>query len=374
MSLWSKIFDLFQRDAKKLIYVAIPESHTDVAYDETPIQAGKHYFRLWLSEMHLKRDRDWFKSWYPVTHTLVRFQFGEQQVEIPNVAGPLKLNGVNANNLENVIKLNYPMTTLMPFRGGTVEIMAGLLAMKGKDFLQAFLGVVESFADLLVVPQLSAALKVAVPVAEGVEKLVGAVDGELHLGLHQTFQSQGGGGNVLKPGYLAVIRAEENEVDKDKLWIVEDRIRYGDSLVNSQPFKKFTHIVFRIEKQTERDDWDALTNISEPRAEMVKALAKGDRESAKSYKVSAQTAALLSPDLTNDHKKMVINILQKEFDDFPSFELFKSIDLPQTPQLSLAWAVKSSGFNSADIDNLPNIDQLWNETGSNFSEEVNNED
>lgn len=64
-----------------------------------------------------------------------------------NVAGPLKLNGVDANNLENVIKLNYPMTTLLPFRGGVVEILAGLFAMKGKDFLQSFLGVMEEFSS-----------------------------------------------------------------------------------------------------------------------------------------------------------------------------------------------------------------------------------
>jgi hypothetical protein len=359
MSLWGQIADLVRRDAKKLMYVPIPSSHTDVKSDETVIQAGKHYFRLWLSEMHLKRDRDWFKSWYPVTHTLVRFQFGEQQVEIPNVAGPLKLNGVNAGNLENVVKLNYAMTTLMPFRGGTVEIMAGLLAMKGKDYLQAFLGVMESFAELLVVPQLSAALKVAGPVANGVEKLIGATDGELHLGLHQTLQSQPGGSNLLRPGYIAVIRAEENEVDATKLWIVEDRLRFGNDLAGSQPFKQFPHIVFRIEKQTERDDWDALTSIAEPRAEMVKALAKGDKDSAKGYKVTAQTAVLLSPDLTVDHKKLVFHQLQKEFDDFPVFEPLDA-ENELTPQLSLSWAMKNPVVEGdLELLQLPTVGELF---------------
>lgn len=345
MSLWGKIDELFKRDAKKLTYHRIPPSHTDVGGDDELILPDKHYFRLWLAEMHLKRDRDWFKTWYPVTHTLVRLQFGSQQVEIANVAGPLKLNGVNVNNLENVVKLNYPMTTLIPFRGGVVEIMAGLLAMKGKDFLQAFLGVMENFSDLLVVPQLSAALKIAAPITSGVEKLVGATDGELHLGLHQALQSQPGGSNLLLPGYLAVIRAEETQVDKSKLWIADDRLRMGDNLAGSQSFKQFPHMVFRIERQTERDDWDALTSIAEPRAEMIKALTRRDRKTAEEFKVAAQTAARLSQDLTTEHRKQVAKLLQKEFDEFQDDNLTEE---ELTPQLSLSWAMKTTTLEEVE--------------------------
>jgi hypothetical protein len=197
MSLWDTVRAWVQRDAKKLAFMPIPDDHVDAQQPVGAIEARRHYFRLWLAEMHLKRDFEWFKTWYPVAHTLVRFQFGEQQVEVANVAGPLKLHGVDANNLEDVVKLNYPMTTLMPFRGGVVEIMAGLFAMKGSDFLQSFLGVMEEFSGLLVVPQLSAALKVAQPVVSGLEKLLGTTDGQLHVGLHQAFAAQAGGGNLL---------------------------------------------------------------------------------------------------------------------------------------------------------------------------------
>ena len=39
---------------------------------------------------------------------------------------------------------------------------------------------------------------------------------------------QGGGGNDMKPGYVAVILATENDVHKDQFWVRGDRLYYGE--------------------------------------------------------------------------------------------------------------------------------------------------
>jgi len=50
------------------------------------------------------------------------------------------------------------------------------------------------------VPQLSAALAVAEPVATGVTEPLGSTNGQMHLNLHQTYTTKSGGAAELRPG------------------------------------------------------------------------------------------------------------------------------------------------------------------------------
>src|SRR5207245_9158975 len=120
---------------------------------------------LWLSEMFLKRDVEWFRTRHPAVHAVVRFDFGDKKIELPTVAGLFDLPGIDTKNLGDVIQLNYQLTGLLPFNGGSVEILAGLLAMTGADYLEQSIKTLGQFSSLLAVPQLSAVLNVAGPIA-----------------------------------------------------------------------------------------------------------------------------------------------------------------------------------------------------------------
>lgn len=133
-----------------------------------------------------------------------------------------------------MVNVNHQLTSLLPFNGGTVELAAGLLAMQGSDALGRFIKVLGDFSSLLVVPQLSAALAVATPLANGITELVGATNAELVLGLHDTWTAQTGGANLLREKYFAVILAQDHEIDEKMLWVENDRLKYGDSLQTSK--------------------------------------------------------------------------------------------------------------------------------------------
>lgn len=317
MGLWDTVTGWVKKDAKKYIYLHIPADHVkDAKSDGAPLEAGKHYFRLWLTEMYLKKERDWFKSWHPVVHSLVRFQFGSQSIEIPHVAGPMHLKGVDDSNLERSVSLNYHLTTLLPYNGGIVEVAAGLLAMEGKNYLKSAIKVMGDLSGMLVVPQLSAALAIAGPIANGVQDLLTGGDGQMDLGLHQSFAGAGGGGaNDLRPGYIAVILAEEKTYDKNKFWVEGDRLRYGSSQDSSQPLTGVTHMLFRIESRTERDDWMGLTTIIQARDEALKAITEGNEEQADIAVKRAIYLVRTSPDLTRADRKRVADALKSEFDE-----------------------------------------------------------
>jgi hypothetical protein len=322
MGLWDTVTGWVKRDAKKYIYAPIPADHVkDAQAGGPPLEAGKHYFRLWLTEMYLKKERAWFKSWYPVVHSMVRFQFGSQAVEIPHIAGPMHLDGVTDASLERVLQLNHRLTTLMPYNGGVVELAAGLLAMEGKNYLNSAIKVMGDLSGLLVVPQLSAALAIAQPIANGVQDLLGGGNGEMDLGLHQSFTGAGGGGaNELRPGYLAVLLAQEGEFDMNRLWVEQDRLRFGSSQDSSQPLTGVTHMLFRVEARTERDDVEGLSTITQARDEAFKAIGEGNAEQIDAAIKRTIFLVRTSSDLTKADRKRVADALKAEFDEAKSFE------------------------------------------------------
>jgi hypothetical protein len=302
-----------QDSAKYLYHRFEPDRVRGGESDVEPVRANVDYFRVWLAEMYLSKSKAWFQDWYPAVHSSVRFQFGTETVEIPNIAGELRLKDVKAANLARVVSLNYPMTTLMPFNGGTVELSAGLLAVQGQNQVGRFIDVLGEFAGLLAVPQLSAALKVAVPVASGIQELLRAANGGLHVGLHQGFTGTSGP-TQLRAGYQVVVLAERDEVGPEDLWVEGGRLHGGDAAGPSAPFSGKDYMLFWIERVTERDDWESFANVKEPFNEALDALAEDEPERAQSLLRTALVIARKSPDFTRADRTRIARTLKEEFD------------------------------------------------------------
>lgn len=332
------LLDWFQSrwksESKRYKYSRIKSANVVSDKGETlpdePFAAGDHYFRLWLVEMFLKNDIEWFTAWHPAVHAAINFRFGDREELITRVAGASLLPDLNTENLDRVVGLNYAMTPLMPFNGGVIELSAGLLAIAGKNDVKSFLKVLGDFSNLLMVPQLSTALALATPLASGVSELVGATENRMMLGLHQTWTAGSGGAASLRAGYFAVISADDAEVDNDKLWINDGRLKYGESLASAKPFRGYNYMLFRLERRDDRDDWDSLTAIREPYNKAIEMLRVGNTDQADAYIRSAKAAAFLSNELTRnvDQRRVVVQ-LQQRYDDAReqlSIKAFKATD------------------------------------------------
>jgi hypothetical protein len=74
MSLWETIVGRVHHPAAKYVYAPVASEHVSGRKKGgEPAVAGRDYFRLWVSEMYLARDRDWYKTWHPAVHSLVRY-------------------------------------------------------------------------------------------------------------------------------------------------------------------------------------------------------------------------------------------------------------------------------------------------------------
>ena len=316
MKLWQNLAESFRSQAKKYKTPFLPEHRVDVSYDATPIKVGEAYCRIWLVEMRLAQDVEWFKQRYPVVHAAVRFHHGSEVVTIPYLAAPGKLNDLGKDNLDRVIQCNYPLTPLFPFNQGLVELQAGLFSMAASDFIGTFIKTMGRFSELLPVPELSSVIKLAEPVYRGIEELLDIGEKRLELGYQQTFSdADGGGSNVLRAGYFAVIFAEEHEFNDDTLCVVNDSLKVGSPgttkmfVRDGKPLEGYSYMLFRLEKRTAQD-WESLTSIKELVDQAQDAVYAGKYEAVKTLLLPAiKTAIYRSSDVAKvDRKAMVLKI------------------------------------------------------------------
>src|SRR5688572_13840480 len=131
------LLDLFQKiaedEAKHYTYLHIPIS--GAALD--PLVVYGSYFRITLCQMFLQESRKWFVDLVPAAHTAVRLNYADfATVELVHVT-PVP----DQKDLSKGISLNYTVTGLIPWNGGTVEIFAGLISLHGPDKLKAAIDV-----------------------------------------------------------------------------------------------------------------------------------------------------------------------------------------------------------------------------------------
>jgi hypothetical protein len=287
--------------------------------DSAELKAGEHYFRLLLVEMFLANDRKWLTDWFPVVHTALSFKFGDQQELLTHVAGEAFLKQLGQQKPGRIIGLNYPLTPLLPFNGGTVELTSALVGVAGGNDVLAGLQILGSFSQLLLVPQLSAALAVATPLADGVAKFIGATKNQMLLALHQLWGSASGGANILRAGYFVAIAADTKMIDPQKLFVVDDGLRYGNKIETSTPLTGYDYMLLRLERRDERDDWDSLTSIQKPYERAIEMLEAGNIEQAEAFIRSAKAAAFTSKELTAKvDRRRVIDQMDRAYEDAKS--------------------------------------------------------
>lgn len=316
MYLFTKFSENINREAPKYKNFFLPKHRVDVDYDDTPISAGEAYCRIWLVEMRLAKDVEWFKQRYPLVHAAVRFNHGGKSTTIPYLATPGKLQELTKDNLDKVIQCNYPLTGLFPFNDGLMELQAGLFSVVASDSIGKFIKTIGRFSELLPIPELSSVLKLAEPVYKGIEDLFDIGERRLELGYQETFsEANGGGSNSLRAGYFTVILAEENKINSDNLCVVNDSLYHGSPGItkvfirDSKPIEGYSYMLFRIEKRNAQD-WESLTSIKELVNKAQNAVIDGKDEIVKTVLLPDIKAAIYSSaDVAKaDRPKMVLKI------------------------------------------------------------------
>ncbi len=298
-NLWDTIQGAFTKGATTLSYAELPDPTAPVPV----IKEGEHYFRIWLAQMFLTTAQKWFINQHPAVNAQVTMKFGgNDKMTFGRVAAPTQ------DNFSEGVFANYPLTELMPYRGGLVELTAGLLALPGDNGWKTAVKILEKFSGL-VAPPLGQTLAVAQQVSSAVGDFLGQVNTKPHLGLHQTFAAAGGGGGAgFAPGYIAVVLAPAGTFQATPL-LVKDKALHVQKRGGAEALSTHDFMLFRIEARKERDDI-MLKNIEEPFREACSAIAYGESKKSETCERAAVAAALLSPDLTWPDQRRVVEVIK----------------------------------------------------------------
>jgi hypothetical protein len=359
MSLFDWFKDQLSHDAIQCTRLPIAKDNDLTRRSGTAAQADRHYVRLYFSELFLQKGRQWFTSRFPLGYSLISHKYGDQpKVEFANVAGKNKFDIQQASQDRSILR-NYPMTPLLPFRGGEIEVDCGLVSMQAGNLIESFAKTVGDIAGKLNAPQASAVVNIASTVATGVQELLGAGKAETVLNVHDMFT-----GKSLNSGYLLLASNPLTSFEGQTLWMTDDGVRVGSNSDALTVIEPQDFLVVFVECLEDRDDWQSLSAIGKPLDNAIQAKLNGRDDEAKLLLVQAKVAAMASPDLTRRDGKRVVAAIAAYYKDSSEIQETVKIlkqeeefELSATDQdrgsLHLCRAIKL--LPATEADKLPDI-------------------
>jgi hypothetical protein len=270
-----------------------------------PIRPYRGYLRLWLAEMSLAHDRRAATDRYPALQATVRLSFGgsPDTVFATVVRPPVGQEGPG-------IRRDIPLTALLPYAGGTVDLQVSLLDVAGTDDLAVALDILGEFSSLLT-PPLATVAGVAGKVATGINRIGDRLEAGGQRPVLTVQRSLAGDARGLQPGHLVGALATADALPDGSFTVHGGRLR---RTAGNQPVAGLDYLVLRLEVTAERDDWrfpewDALIG------QAFEARMLGQQDRFEQLRTDVLARIVLAADLTPADRQRVARLVRDELDD-----------------------------------------------------------
>jgi hypothetical protein len=225
----------------------IPHDHVQDAAG-MPLEAEQHYFEVRINEMYLSYARQWFDAYDPMVLAVSEFTYNGQPAVVPFVVGPAMLKKLGSELPQGMIFADTCVAGPHPYREDGIAVTVVLYRVSRENYVRKLLRIIESAATALdFANALSAYMKVADVVLDGIEALTGT-DGSADpiIGIHKAFDST-------ETGYFALIDTVQSSPEVGKLWVRDQRLVYGQSLVDAAPFREAEYVLFSVAAVARKD-------------------------------------------------------------------------------------------------------------------------
>ena len=270
-----------------------------------PFVVGQHYLRLWASDMYLEYDRIGPWGVCPGVQSLVVLTFGDQRLEVPGFIGPGKIAQTQAGGRDAIRVERQVLTQQLPYRGGLVEVESVLLRLPGENHFQAFTTFLEGVAETLVLGEISASLKIAEKVGNGVADLLSLSDkGRLMLGWMTDFPDQGD--TALHSGFVLLVPHDSMSPQDLASLKVKKGLLYQPKRGLDVRVEGLDFLLLEFERILTRVDWEEISSIAKPLAKARDYADEGSIDQARAFYRAAILAVRQTRDLTLTDKEAAI--------------------------------------------------------------------
>jgi hypothetical protein len=342
--MWDKVKSWFAANATQYTDAWIPPPGS---LADAPLVPMKSYFRIWIAQMFVRDKRILFTNFCPAVNGRVKLTIASHDdVVLTRLAAPQ-----DDQRARGVLK-NFAITDLLPYSGGIVEVDATLLALPANDFARTAISVVSDFSSL-VGPPISQALGLAKMVVGAVDRVIDATAGGVRMTAHQSFVSAGGGGaNLLRPGYFAVVLADKTKFDPTLLRVNDDELYHGTT-----PVLDFDHMLLRIEGRDERDDY-RFKDLEDLIHAAIEAYLGGDTARGNNLRGAALVKVATSADLAVHDRHRVAQAVMDEIEPYRdqtrgAVGLEAAIDLTRSVKRGALTAAAAKNLGDFSLQHMP---------------------
>lgn len=224
-----------------------------------PFKADESYFSIWVNEMFLYNEREWFNKYEPIVYTNTEFQYGTQKkVESPFVVGRTMLADKKIPVSQGTLFRNTEVAGVHPYAGDKLTLYLVLSQYKSVDYLEKTLRLVEKISGIFndnVRAILEKVSGMALVIKEGIESFHDSPNVRPVLGKREEFSAQV---KDIMPGYFALINMPENEISADQFFVKEDKLFYGNSLKDCEPYRESDYVLYSLINVPARQDENTL--------------------------------------------------------------------------------------------------------------------
>jgi hypothetical protein len=271
--------------------------------DAEPLYPGGGYVRLWLAEGFLATARNWGTDQYPALHGAVCFP-------VPG-GGPSRYTTLTRPPLAPGAHHDFPITPLLPYHGGVIEIDAALYRVMSDSPLVTVLQLLGALQPLLG-PPLDLAAAISDKLGDGIGAVLDAHQQEPLLALHQSLVAPGGGGTTVRSGHCVVLGSPRERLAGTPA-VAGGHLVLSAASGEQQPTGT-DYLVLRVECRTERDDWN-LPYLDTLIAASAEAYLTGQPSRFESLRTEAILRAYNSPDLVPVDRKRVALLVRERIDE-----------------------------------------------------------
>jgi len=302
-------------------------------------EAAESYLQLYVARAHLRNVREGWKGYFPVVQTSVRLAAPGGAREIPYIVGSDDFQSLGKK--DELFFRDVSATPPIPYLGGSVNLIAGVIAVVKNDYAKELIGLLGSISSVVGGQALTTALGVIEPLKSGVEGLLRLGDKQLKVGVITDLSS-----NKRKPtllsGYYAVVDLPESPDLLSSLCVKNDKLMRDGSEI------KEDYLLLRLDvlDALGREEWRKFLSL-EKLATKVREAAAEERSYQtpfRAFKVGVQ----MSDGLIASDKIRIIKGLEAEADEIagkkrtPSRRLGGSLKLAPSPDAAREIAKKTN--------------------------------
>lgn len=255
---------ILRQPNRQMTWGRIPVAQVIGQRPPAPFVPNDDYVIVRLASMFLRDSRTLWLKLSPLAHATVTLDGRTAPRSDTAVIGPAQFGDLAAAPADRSVILNQRLSGPAVWRGGDLDIAAGLFAVPKDKAAATLLDTLGQLAALGI-PGLAQAGDISRIVKAGVEGLIGLDGTKPVLGAKVSLADPRGGapaGSEAAPCVLVGVAAPAAAVSVDQLWVRDGRLMAGRAADSLHPFEKHDHVLIAVERGPPREDWRGLPSLT----------------------------------------------------------------------------------------------------------------